>query len=271
MLKFLRRRPLISAFLLVVICWGIFLCWNNTALKVTEYSIAAANIPSPFDGFRIVQISDLHNAEFGKENCRLLEKIRALTPDMIVITGDIVHKSPMDNALAFARQAVSIAPTYYVPGNHELGMDFETLYQSLRDVGVINLLNESLLLTRDSAQINLIGLQDPAATPNVSVTKVLQPLINENTYNILLAHRPERIDSYVFCGADLVLSGHTHGGQVHLPYIGALYATGQGFLPKYDVGLFTVDKTKLIISQGLGIYRLGNRPEIVAVTLKSEK
>ena len=244
---------------------------RGRVLKVTEYTLSSGKIPSAFDNYRIVQISDLHNASFGKDNAHLLNRVRTLSPDLIVITGDIVHDEKTDNAILFARQATEIAPTYYVPGNHELRIDSETLYAALREAGVIVLLNESVDIWENHQRIHLTGLQDPAATPGKSIKNVLQPLIDEDAYNILLAHRPERIESYASCHADLVLSGHTHGGQVHLPFIGALYATGQGFLPKYAAGLFSIGSTQMIVSQGLGIYRLGNRPEIVAITLKCGK
>ena len=271
MKKLPKYKKAVILLLGILICLLVFLLWRSRTLTVTEYTIDSGEIPSAFDGFRIVHISDLHNTSFGKDNARLVSEIRALSPDIIVITGDIVHSSPMENAVSFSRQAAAIAPTYYIPGNHELRMDHQTLFSRLQEAGVILLLNENTEIIQNGQTINLAGLQDPAATPNMTIKDALQPLIREDAYNILLAHRPERIDSYAACGADLVLSGHTHGGQFHLPFLGALYATGQGFFPVYDVGLFSVGDTQLLISQGLGPYRFGNPPEIVVITLKSRK
>ena len=115
MQKFMEYWPLVLSLVLFVIALAIFLHWNNTALQVTNYTISSKRIPKSFDGFKIVQISDLHNAKFGKDNSSLLNKIREQSPDIVVITGDIVQAAPMENALAFARQVTQIALTYYVP------------------------------------------------------------------------------------------------------------------------------------------------------------
>ena len=180
----------------------------------------------------------------------------------------------MDNALAFARQAVKIAPTYYVPGNHEHRMDYETLFEELQEIGVTVLRNRSVSLGKSGDTICLAGIEDPIFYPDETVEDKLRPLVQADTYTVALSHRPNLFDSYVSCGADLVLSGHVHGGQFRLPFVGGLYAPNQGLFPKYDAGLFTEGKTNMIISRGLGNsafpFRLFNRPEIVAVTLRSD-
>ena len=240
-------------------------------MQVTEYTVCSDRLPESYDGYRIVQISDLHNTAFGKDNCHLLEKIRALTPDILVITGDIVQSHPMDNALAFARQAAEIAPVYYVPGNHEHRMAYESLYAGLREAGVTVLLNQCITIIKDGGQISLVGVEDPIFYPNASMEEKLLPLIDD-AYTVLLSHRPEYFDTYVSVGADLVLTGHAHGGQFRLPFIGGLYSPNQGVFPKYDSGLFFNGQTPMIVSRGIGNsafpIRLNNRPEIVSVTLK---
>lgn len=275
MQKFLEYWPLILSLVLFVISLGIFLHWNNTALQVTQYTISSSRIPENFDGFRIVQISDLHNAKFGKDNSRLLEKIRSQAPDIIVITGDIVQATPMGNALSFARQVTQIALTYYVPGNHEHRIDYEPLYRGLREAGVILLLNQNATIQKDGQQINLIGLEDPTFYPDESLENILRPLVKKNSYNVLLSHRPEQFAAYVSCGVDLVFSGHAHGGQFRLPLVGGLYAPSQGIFPEYDAGVFAEKRTQMIVSRGIGNsafpFRLFNRPEIVVVTLKNTK
>ena len=275
MQKFLEYWPLILSLILFVASLGIFLHWNNTALQVTKYTVSSSRIPEGFDGFRIVQISDLHNTAFGKDNCRLLGDIRALSPDIIVITGDIVQASPKEKALQFARQATQLAPTYYVSGNHEYRMDHETLFAELQEIGVHVLQNQSVSLEKNGERIRLAGVEDPVFDTKTSLEEKLLPLLQEEAYTILLSHRPELFDSYVHCGVDLVFTGHAHGGQFRLPFIGGLYVPNQGVLPKYDAGMFTCGATHMLISRGLGNsafpFRLFNRPEIVAVTLKSEK
>ncbi len=272
MQKFLEYWPLLLSLVLFAISLCIFLHWNNTALQVTNYTISSARIPDSFDGFKIVQISDLHNTAFGRDSSRLLAKIREQAPDIIVITGDIVQASPMHIALHFARQVVQIAPTYYVPGNHEHRMDYETLFIGLREEGVTLLLNQSVTLEKNNQWIYLAGIEDPKFYPDETVDEKLLPVIHEDAYNILLSHRPELFDIYALCGADLVFTGHAHGGQFRLPFIGGLFAPSQGLFPKYDAGVFTKEKTSMVVSRGLGNsafpFRLFNRPEIVVVTLK---
>lgn len=273
MQKFLEYWPLLLSLVLFVISLAIFLHWNNTALQVTNYTISSERIPGSFDGFKIVQISDLHNTEFGKGNSRLLDKIREQAPDIIVITGDIVHASPMDIALSFAQQVTQIAPTYYVPGNHEHRMDYASLFAGLQEAGVTLLLNQSTVIEKNGAQLCLLGIEDPKFYPDEAVEEKLLPLICEDAYHILLSHRPELFDTYVQCGADLVFTGHAHGGQFRLPFVGGLYAPSQGIFPKYDAGVFTEEKTNMVVSRGIGNssfpFRLFNRPEIVVVTLKT--
>ena len=250
---------------------AVFLHWNNTALQISEHTVASDRLPNSFDGFKIVHISDLHNTAFRD----LPEKITALSPDIIVVTGDIVHDAPKDKALQFAREAVEIAPTYYVCGNHENRMDYDTLFAELRQIGVTVLRNESVTLEKEGQSICLAGIDDPTFDLDSSVADRLQPLMQEDSYTILLSHRPELFEEYVALGVDLAFTGHAHGGQFRLPFIGGLYVPNQGVLPKYDAGMFTCGATHMLISRGLGNsafpFRLFNRPEIVAVTLKSEK
>jgi predicted MPP superfamily phosphohydrolase len=180
----------------------------------------------------------------------------------------------MDKALAFARQAAEIVPVYYVPGNHEHRMDYETLYAGLRTAGATLLLNQRITIAKDGGKIRLVGVEDPIFCPDASMEEKLLPLIDD-TYTIVLSHRPEYFDTYVSVAADLVLTGHAHGGQFRLPFIGGIFVPNQGLFPKYDAGLFVEGQTHMIISRGLGNsafpFRLNNRPEIVAVTLKTAR
>jgi predicted MPP superfamily phosphohydrolase len=270
-----KRQKLLLCTAVLLLCFTGWVIWGNISLQVTEYTIASDRIPDDFDNFRIVQISDLHNAEFGADNVRLLEKIREQNPDIIVITGDIVdsRRTNLSIALSFAEQAVQIAPTYYVPGNHEGRLNYRFISKSLQNVGVIPLLDKRISLTRQGEKISLLGLIDDNCRPKGTTEDALISLMEEtDSYTLLLSHRPTFFDDYVASGADLVLTGHIHGGQFRLPFIGGLYAPGQGLLPKYDAGLFTEGQTNMIISRGLGNsafpFRINNRPEIVVVTLK---
>ena len=278
-----RILVILSLILVVLIGWTL---WGNTALEVNEYEIVSDRIPQGFDGFRIAQVSDLHNAEFGEGNGKLIEQLSQSAPDIIVITGDLIDSrhTDLNIALEFCGEIMNIAPGYYVSGNHEARVDeYSELKIGLAEAGVIVLEKEKLELTREGESITLIGLKDPSFRTDylfgdaVSVTQyALGELQNASDgFTILLSHRPELFDTYVEAGVDLVFSGHAHGGQFRLPLIGGLVAPNQGFFPKYDAGLFCEGKTTMIVSRGVGNsiipFRINNPPEIVAVELKSAR
>lgn len=278
-----RILVILSLILVVLIGWTL---WGNTALEVNEYEIVSDRIPQGFDGFRIAQVSDLHNAEFGEGNGKLIEQLSQSAPDIIVITGDLIDSrhTDLNIALEFCGEIMNIAPGYYVSGNHEARVDeYSELKIGLAEAGVIVLEKEKLELTREGESITLIGLKDPSFRTDylfgdaASVTQyALGELQNASDgFTILLSHRPELFDTYVEAGVDLVFSGHAHGGQFRLPLIGGLVAPNQGFFPKYDAGLFCEGKTTMIVSRGVGNsiipFRINNPPEIVAVELKSAR
>lgn len=274
---------LIILLLLLAVLVG-WIVWDNNRITVTEYTIKDNEIPESFSGYRIVQISDLHNAEFGSENKLLLNSIRLLQPDIIVLTGDLIdsYHTDVDISLAFVRQAVQIAPTYYVFGNHEVRIPdaYRRLKAGMEDAGVV-ILDESILLKRDSEVLALVGVPDPSAlgVDSQAYTKAIDSLLEERIsdrshYSVLLCHRPEVFDAFVENGVDLVFTGHTHGGQIRLPLIGAVFAPDQGLFPAYDAGIFTKEDTTMIISRGLGNssfpFRVDCPPEIVVATLMHE-
>ena len=255
-------------------------------MEVNEYEIVSDRIPQGFDGFRIAQISDLHNAEFGERNEKLIQLLSQTDPDIIVITGDLIDSrhTDIEIALDFARQAVKLAPVYYVSGNHEASVrEYEDLKMGLAEVGMVILENQKARITREGENITLMGIDDPSFQEDYlfgdseSVARqVIENLQNESDgYTVLLSHRPELFNLYVDTGMDLVFSGHAHGGQFRLPFIGGLVAPNQGFIPKYDAGQFTEENTTMIVSRGVGNsiipIRFNNRPEIVLVTLRNMK
>ena len=269
--------------LISLIAWTI---WGNTALEVNEYEIQSDRIPEAFTGFRIGQVSDLHNAEFGEGNEKLIELLSQTDPDMIVITGDLIDSrhTDIEIALEFARQAMKISPVYYVSGNHEARVhEYEDLKMGLAEAGVIVLDDQKIQITREGESFTLMGIDDPSFQEDYlfgdseSVARqAIENLQNESDgYTILLSHRPELFDLYVETEMDLVFSGHAHGGQFRLPFLGGLVAPNQGFFPKYDAGLFSEENTTMIISRGVGNsiipVRFNNRPEIILVTLNNIK
>lgn len=264
----------------------LWLAWGNRALTVTQLTVESQQLPAPFSGFRIAQVSDLHNAQFGPDNQNLLALLEAEHPDLILLTGDLVdsRRTDLEIAIAFGTRAVQIAPTYYVPGNHEARLshqDLETLRQGLESGGVIVLENRSEPLERDGAYITLAGVYDPNFYTDYLMNDsalVMDSLLSgqdleQQDYTVLLSHRPELLDTYAAHPVDLVFAGHAHGGQIRLPGIGGLAAPDQGLFPKYDAGLYTQEGTQMVVSRGLGnsIFplRVNNRPELVLVELKA--
>lgn len=272
-----KKMLLFSILLAVIVAAVVWIAWGNTALMLHEIRIESENIPNSFSGFRIVQVSDLHNEEFGENNKKLLEQIENADPDMIVITGDIVdsYNTDIEGALSLARQAVLIAPTYFVNGNHEARIsEYRALRAGLEEAGVKLLLNASVQLEREGERITLLGIQDPSFRGNTK-QGLIRLLPQDDSYTVLLSHRPELFDTYVQSGVDLIFTGHAHGGQFRLPFIGGVFTPGQGFFPKYDAGLYTQGNTNMIVSRGLGNslfpFRINNRPEIIVVELSGHQ
>ena len=271
--------------LLVLICIAAWTIWENTALEVNEYGIQRDRIPEAFNGFRIAQVSDLHNAEFGEGNEDLISMLSQTDPDIIVITGDLIdsRQTDIEIALDFAGKATQIAPVYYVSGNHEARVPvYEELKMGLAEAGVTVLENQKVQITRNGESITLMGIQDPSFRTDYlfgdaeSISRqAISGLQNESDgFTVLLSHRPELFDVYVDTGVDLVFSGHAHGGQFRLPFIGGLVAPNQGFFPKYDAGRFDEGNTTMIVSRGVGNsiipFRINNPPELVVVELKRQ-
>jgi predicted MPP superfamily phosphohydrolase len=249
---------------------------QNTALTASHYVFRSPKVKGALEGFRITQISDLHNRAFGKDNCRLLALTEAQLPDLLVITGDLIdsyHPNP-ERAMDTARRLAMIAPCYYVTGNHEHRMSLErqkAFYRGLEEAGVIVLRNEAVTLGMGEG-FRLVGVDC-----NQARTEVLRELMAdrpEEELNILLSHKPHYANYYQQSGADLVLTGHAHGGQWRLPGLGGLYAPGQGPLPRYTAGMYRLGKTVMCVSRGLGNssfpLRVENKPELVTVILRGE-
>lgn len=271
---------ILSGILLILIVWT---AWGNAALELNTYTISSRGLPDAFDGYRIAQVSDLHNAEFGGGNQRLLDMLREAEPDMIAITGDLIdsRKTNIAVALAFAEEAVRIAPCYYVSGNHEARIpEYRELKAGLEAAGVTVLDDARVEIEISGNSITIIGVNDPSfladyLTSDAAVMdRKLSELSSEDaSFTILLSHRPELFDTYAAHDMDLVLTGHAHGGQFRLPLIGGLIAPNQGLFPKYDDGLYSEGNTNMIVSRGLGNsiipFRFNNRPEVVLIELKS--
>ena len=289
---------LVAAAVILLTALTVYIIHGNKNVQITEITVKSSKLPESFDGYKIAHISDLHSTEFGEDNSVLLNMLSEAEPDIIVLTGDLYDYrwGDMSVCIEFSAAAAKIAPTYMVSGNHDEvykrgdSYTFEILAPKLSEVGVRVLRGERVFLERDGEQIALLGIDDPLVLirkefernyfeeneePRYAVSKMLSELPSpDDIFSILLAHRPDFFDLYASYGADLVFSGHAHGGQFRLPFIGGLYAPGQGIFPKYTSGLYTLGNTNLIVSRGLGNasfpFRFNNPPEIIIATLKCE-
>lgn len=271
----LKKRLIIYAIILAVFI--VFSSWQNSMLTVSEYGYISDKIGDELDGFNIVHLSDYHNKSFGKGQKRIIKKISALEPDIIVITGDIVdsYHTNVDRAIEFAEETAKITDTYYITGNHEHRLDdkdFDKLMNGLKQAGVKLLIDESADIEKNGESFVLTGFDDESLV-NIEYNC---PELADDKLNIVLAHEPQLIEDYSSHGnIDLVLTGHAHGGQFRLPFIGAVYAPDQGLNPEYTEGMHKMGDTSMIVSRGIGNsafpLRLFNFPEIVEITLQSEK
>lgn len=280
---FPKRKKWIVCFLIIMIFSVLWIYWGNHSVQVTNIRVTDEFIPKQFDGFVIVHVSDLHNAHFGENQQILIEEIRDANPDIIVITGDLIdsNHTNIDVAMELINGISKMAPIYYVTGNHEAwSEDYHILREKLEQQAVFVLEDEAVFLTKDSATIQLIGLSDPDFTlsndlfgeKEAMINKKIQDIAEEDSYyTILLSHRPELIEVYSNNSVNLVLSGHAHGGQFRLPFVGGIIAPNQGMFPKYTMGKYVIDQTQMIVSRGLGNsvipIRINNRPELVVIEL----
>lgn len=273
----------IIIFILSVI--SIFLVWQNNGVVLTRHNYLNNKIPNSFNGFKILHISDFHNKNF---HGRLANKIKRINPDIIVITGDLIdrRKTNLKLATEFVKEIVSVAPTYYVSGNHEqLSEHYKKLKEELYNSNVINMDNSYTIISKEGSEIGLIGIADPAIKSSEKtylfenndsyISSRLEDLTKDlkTDFNILLSHRPEQFNIYKDFNLDLVFSGHAHGGQIRVPLLGGILAPDQGFFPKYAEGMIKEGYTSIVVSRGLGNsafpFRIFNRPELVTVILKS--
>ena len=274
-------KKIIIGLLIVLFLLG-FVFYQNNIIEKTTIHYSSENVPEAFNGYKILHISDLHNKSFGKDQIKLLEKIKEESPDIIVITGDLVdrRKYNLEVALSFVKGAVKISPVYYVSGNHEAWSgEYEGIRNALVSLNVKVLDDQKIRINERNDFIELIGLKDPdfhtssylEGNNTLVLENNLNSLSDADNFQVLLSHRPELMNLYAEEKINLILSGHAHGGQFRLPFIGGIIAPDQGLFPEYTSGTYVKDQSTLIVSRGLGNsiipIRIFNRPEIIILKI----
>lgn len=268
----------LAAFIMGLLLYGY--C-SNYMLQTEHYEISQEQTEG--ESVRIVMLADLHANTFGKKNQRLIRKIKEQKPDMICIAGDMTVKNGkgMDSCLALCKELIPVCPVYYAPGNHEIRMEgYEEYVSKVVKAGVFWLDNSQRSVFVKNRRIGIYGLDIGEEFYHkfwqkrdftVENMKMLLGPAGEEEIHILLAHNPEYFPVYCDWGADLVLSGHVHGGIAKLPLLGGVIDPSLRIFPKYDSGLFREKDSYMVLSRGLGTHhirlRFFNRPEISVINL----
>ena len=275
-----RSHPLLT--LLLILLFAAFaVCYydSNYRLQTDFYTAEFENLPEGFDGCRIVQLTDLHGAQFGDDNADLLAAVAAAQPDYIFLTGDMLDRfreTPQSYAVELCAALMEIAPTYLVTGNHEWALgSVRELKAAVAETGAVVLSNEFVTLERDGDAIVLAGIDDPNGFADQKTPEELAQELcaaHGDEFWLLLAHRNHYfVKQYYRLGADLVLSGHAHGGMFRLPFTDGLIGVERDLFPSYTAGFYEVDGARLFVSRGLGnsgrSFRLFNRPQVAVLTL----
>lgn len=276
-----RGRGCLTALIilaLIAVAAAFLIKDSREDLEISRYEVNSKKLPESFDGFKIVQLSDLHGAEFGEDGMELVEKVKELEPDIIALTGDFVtDEGDLAAVKKLAGRLTELCPVYFVSGNHEFGSGLAVKVRNILErAGVKYLSNEYLTINRGDDEILLGGVEDPLAYADMLSPDELAQKMNDaapDAFKILLGHRNYWMTEYPELPVDLIFCGHAHGGLIRIPGVGGLIGTDRRLFPDFDAGQFNNGRYTLIVSRGLGnsvpIPRIFNRPEIVCVELSS--
>lgn len=305
-------KKILTALRIIIIVFAVTVVINiffNKFIFVRKYKISSEKVTENFNGYKIVQITDVHSIRDEISLEKIINKVKKQKPDIIFVTGDLIDSDyyleqnnlyesrQIDKSenltLTFMEELTRICDTYYIYGNHEMMLlddpENNTFKVNLENLGVKILNNSTEVISLGEEKINLVGIQDPATLykdekyayygiSNLERTKLilddLMPNVSKENFTILLSHRPEYFETYEKYNIDLALTGHTHGGIMRLPIINGIYAHPQGWLPKYSYGIYQINDFSMIISGGIGYsklpIRIFNPPEICSITLEKK-
>lgn len=280
-----RMGKVIAVIVVLAVLVCIELWRSNRTIDREIITVTRSDIPAGFDGFRIAHISDLHSAQFGEDNAKLVALIAEEQPDIIVITGDVVDK-PWDDLDALERTAkalAAVAPTYYVPGNHEYkraegeSANISDVVFHLKSAGVTVLQNQAVELERNGDFITLLGIDDPNGRADQIPMEDAVRLAHEHyqsDFVLMLNHRYSRAEEASACGVQMMLAGHAHGGLIRLPFTDGVIGPSLVWFPKHTNGLYDIDGMSLVTSRGLGnagwTRRLFNHPHLPIIELHTK-
>lgn len=277
-----RHNRILPALAILLLAAIGFLYWSNATLQVTHFDPAFTDLPSGFDGCRIVVLSDTQAMTFGQGQSRLLETVAKQDPDCIFFVGDMTDRFreiPENYVETLSAGLSAIAPTYYVTGNHEWAAgNVRDLKKTLTEQGVTVLSNQYVPLEQNGDTIILAGIDDPNGYADQKTPETLAAELyaaEGDPFWLLLAHRNDRFaDQYSLLGANLVISGHAHGGIIRLPFTDGLF-DHNGLFPTHTAGLYEENGSTLFVTRGLGnsgpSFRLFNRPEVAVLTLHRQQ
>ena len=288
----MKNKKIIVSICIVLIFISIVMCFINK-IDVTKYTISSEKIPEEFNGFKIVQLSDFHSQGYRNTTEDIINKVKDINPDIIVMTGDMVSWDieDIEEVKILIKSLAELYPIYYIDGNHEHLAEilrpgkYVAFIEFMRELGVTTIKNDYIEIYKGDKSINLYGINLPLDGETGIYVNTFQleknyvektlPEVDNDKFNILLAHTPTFIKQYSQWGADIVLAGHMHGGIVRIPFTNiGLLSPGRTIFPRYAAGKFKVNDTTMIVNRGIGTssfkLRLFNNPEITVLTLKSK-
>ena len=275
------KKILIGLALLLTIVFSIY--WGSMRwLKVYNHTVHFSDLPAHLEGLRILQISDLHASSQEEVHFDIWSRIENLDFDIAVITGDIIlglvwnHSGPILELEPHREHLAALAarvPTYFVEGNHE-SHHYAQMSQFMEEVGIHFLRNETAFLEINGGVIEIIGTADNSTLQRDGFDDFYALFDTpSNNFQLVLTHQPQLFDHFKDSGINLTLAGHTHGGQLRLPFLPTIYAPNQGFWPRYGAGFYYYNDAVLYVSRGVTTtyfpIRFWNRPEIAIFELSS--